>query len=98
MFSGISIPVISTCFDACNSWVTAACIRVADHFDIVGFPAAQLVEGAVGAAGVAGGGHPLAVHRLHHLSLIRPRVPPGHQGRVSAALQIHHHSVWFTGG
>lgn len=56
--------IISTCFEClCKSWFTAACICVADHADGVDLPTGQLVEGAVGAAGVAGGGHSSAVHR-----------------------------------
>lgn len=35
---------------------------MADHTDDIALPAGQLVEGAVGAAGVAGGHHSLAVH------------------------------------
>lgn len=43
--------------------VTAACVRVADHADTVDLPAGQVAEGAVGSAGVAGGGATFAVHR-----------------------------------
>lgn len=52
-----------TCVERfCERRFAAARVRVADHADRVALPARQLVEGAVGAAGVAGGGHSSAVH------------------------------------
>ncbi|TNN48239.1 hypothetical protein EYF80_041553 [Liparis tanakae] len=54
----------------------AARVRVADHAEGVALPARQLVEGAVGAAGPAGGGGSSAVHGRHHVGLIRARVLP----------------------
>lgn len=79
--------ILSTCVEPFwNSWLTAAGVRVADHTDDIALPAGQLVEGAVGAAGVAGGHHSPAVHCWHHLGLVWPWVLPGHQRLVSAAL------------
>lgn len=56
--------MVSTCVELFSSdWLSGACVCAADHTDGICLPAAQLVEGAVGAAGVADGGYSSAVHR-----------------------------------
>lgn len=61
----------NTCVELLSqSWFAAACVRVARHADGVFFSAFQLVESAVGAAGVAGDDPSSHVHRGHHLGLV----------------------------
>lgn len=81
-----------------DGWLTATRVCVTDHADGVALPAAQLVECAVGAAGVAGGDGSSAVHRRHHLDLIWARVLPAYPGNVRAAFQTHLRPLWLAGG
>lgn len=69
-----------------NSRISTAGICVPDDADNVALPADQVVEGAVGSAGVAGGDGSSAVHSRHQLSLVWAGVFPRHQRCISAAL------------
>lgn len=90
---------MNTCAEhVCDGWLTATRVCVTDHADAVTFPAAQLLECAVGAARVAGGDGSSAVHRCHDLNLVWARVFPAHRGHVSAAFQTHLRPLWLAGG